>query len=260
MDIILGLDVSTVCIGVTLAMENDGKVDIMQVTHFKMKGNGDDIRSMFIKCRDFETVLESYKDLTRFNTDEHITRVVIEEPLVGSNNSLTVSKLLRFNGMISISVYNILNVIPDFISSYDARRYAFPELMSIRKYNKKGEIYPLKKIMGSLKNNKLALFGGYDYDCDKKNILLNKISDLFPTIEWIYNKKGELRKENYDASDSLVCVIGWVRKQLYKDYGDPIVESYTKTDMDNMVLITYVTAFGPIKFQKKIEIPIAESE
>lgn len=260
MDIILGLDVSTVCIGVTLAMENDGKVDIMQVTHFKMKGNGDGIRSMFIKCRDFETVLESYKDLTRFNTDEHITRVVIEEPLVGSNNSLTVSKLLRFNGMISISVYNILNVIPDFISSYDARRYAFPELMSIRKYNKKGEIYPLKKIMGSLKNNRLVLFGGYDYDCDKKNILLNKISDLFPTIEWIYNKKGELRKENYDASDSLVCVIGWVRKQLYKDYGDPIVESYTKTDMDNIVLITYVTAFGPIKFQKKIEIPNAESE
>ena len=37
MDIILGLDVSTACIGLTLAKEEDGKIDILEVTHFRLK-------------------------------------------------------------------------------------------------------------------------------------------------------------------------------------------------------------------------------
>jgi hypothetical protein len=47
--------------------------------------------------------------------------VVIEEPLLQSNNVNTVATLLRFNGMISKSVFDTLGVVPDFISSYDAR-------------------------------------------------------------------------------------------------------------------------------------------
>jgi hypothetical protein len=43
---------------------------------------------------------------------------------------------LRFNGMISKSVFDTLGVVPDFISSYDARKYSFPELMSVRKFKK----------------------------------------------------------------------------------------------------------------------------
>jgi hypothetical protein len=50
--------------------------------------------------------------------------VVIEEPLLQSNNVNTVATLLRFNGMISKSVFDTLGV-PDFISSYDARKYSF---------------------------------------------------------------------------------------------------------------------------------------
>jgi hypothetical protein len=62
--------------------------------------------------------------------------VVIEEPLLQSNNVNTVATLLRFNGMISKSVFDTLGVVPDFISSYDARKYSFPELMSVRKFKK----------------------------------------------------------------------------------------------------------------------------
>jgi hypothetical protein len=65
----------------------------------------------------------------------NITTVVIEEPLLQSNVN-TVATLLRFNGMISKSVFDTLGVVPDFISSYDARKYSFPELMSVRKFKK----------------------------------------------------------------------------------------------------------------------------
>jgi hypothetical protein len=54
----------------------------------------------------------------------NITTVVIEEPLLQSNNVNTVATLLRFNGMISKSVFDTLGVVPDFFSSYDARKYS----------------------------------------------------------------------------------------------------------------------------------------
>jgi hypothetical protein len=40
-----------------------------------------------------------------------------------------------------------------------------------------------------------------------------KVAEIFPDIKWIYDKKGELKKENYDAVDSFVCLIGWLNKQ-----------------------------------------------
>ena len=257
MDIILGLDVSTACIGLTLAKEENGKIDILEVTHFRLKvpSKIKGTEALFHKSSYFSGVLETYKDLSRFNLDLHVTKVVIEEPLVSSNNSETVSTLLRFNGMISQSVYSILNVIPEFISSYDARKYAFPELIAIRKYNKKGDVYPLSKIRHALKNSELVLFGGYDWNCAKKEILWNKISEMFPNIHWVYNKKQELKKENFDASDSLVCVIGYVRKQIYKDYPKPQVVEYKEEDIgDGKVKIYYITEFCGMKYTKIIEL------
>lgn len=256
MEIILGLDISTQCIGLTLAKNDDGKINIFQVTHFKLKvpSKIKGIESLFHKSRYFSSVLETYRDLARFNLSVPITKVIIEEPLIGSNNSETVSTLLRFNGMISQSVYAILNVIPEFISSYDARKFAFPELMAVRKYNKKGEVYPLQKIRRSLKKNELTLFGGYDWDADKKLILWNKLSDMFPDIQWLYDKKNELKKENFDASDSLVCVIGYVRKKMYEDYPKPSIVDYVEEKTANGTVFKYRTKFGSMIFSKVIEV------
>lgn len=256
MEIILGLDISTSCIGLTLAKEDEGKIDILQVTHFrlkvptKIKGT----EALFRKSAYFNDVLASYADLSRFNTDEKVTKVVIEEPLVSSNNSETVSTLLRFNGMISQSVYITLGVIPEFISSYDARKYAFPELMAVRKYNKNGEVYPIQKIRRAVKKNELVLFGGYDWNCSKKEILWNKVSEMFPNIHWVYDKKGELAKENFDASDSLVCVIGYVRKRMYENEGEAVISEHSEVETEDTYIIRYTTNFCGAEFEKKIEV------
>lgn len=208
-EIILGLDISTKCIGVCVYLYNsEGENKIIKITHVapkidaKIKG----IEQLFIKKQIFESEF-----LTQW-VDKGITKVIIEEPLLRSNNVNTVDILSKFNGMVSDSVYRILGIVPEYISSYDARKYAFPDLMAIRKYNKKGESYPKDKILSSIKHNKLVEFGSYSFDCQKKLILWNKISELYPYIPWVYDKKGELKKENFDASDALVTCLAICNK------------------------------------------------
>lgn len=209
--IILGLDISTACIGVCV-VKDDGlndKPEILYLSHKtpkipnKIKG----IEALFLRKQIFED--EFVKEIA---SAYNITDVVIEEPLLSSNNVNTVATLLRFNGMISECIYRIIGIVPNFISSYDARLYSFPELVSIRKYNKKGEEYPLKHIKKAIEEQKAVLFGSYPFDVDKKTVMMNMVNELYNKgeITWILNKKGELKKENFDACDSLICALAYI--------------------------------------------------
>lgn len=217
--ILLGLDVSTATIGCCLMSVDSDLREIIKLTHItpkvsnKIKGS----ETLFIKRKIFEDeFLNQYKDLG-------ITDVIIEEPLSNSNNINTVSTLLKFNGMVSDSVYRALNIVPKYISSYDARKYSFPELLAIRKFNKKGESYPIKIIKKAIKNNELVLFGSYAWDVAKKDVMLGLFSDKYPDIPWIYDKNNELKKENFDASDSGICCLGFLNKELYGEIIPKIV-------------------------------------
>ena len=210
-EIYLGLDVSTACIGISIIVDDGSDYGkIIELTHIspkvssKIKG----IEQLFLKKKIFEEFLIKYKDLG-------IDHVVIEEPLLRSNNVNTVSTLLRFNGMVSDCVYNILGIVPHYISSYDAREYSFPELMSIRKYGKDEKQYEYSKIHKEIKDCKLVLFGGYPWTIDKKTVIQGKVADVFPDIEWLYNKKEELKKENFDACDAYVAVLGFMNKKRF---------------------------------------------
>ena len=208
----MGLDISTTCIGVCI-LEDDGSEygKVLELTHVspkiprKIKG----IESLFLKKQIFKN--EFLKKWEKFG----INKVIIESPLLSSNNINTVATLLQFNGMISDCVYEVLNIVPEYITSYDARKYAFPDTMSIRKYNKNNEIYDKKKILNSIKNNNVVLFGSYMFDCSKKEIIWNKISEIFKDIEWLYDKNNQLKKENFDASDALTASIGFLHKKKY---------------------------------------------
>jgi hypothetical protein len=203
---ILGLDVSTKTIGIAL-FENEGKNGKLKLLHHvtpKIKPQPKNkMQELFEKAKIFEDeFLNKYSDIG-------ITKVIIEEPLLRSNNVNTIATLLRFNGMISRSVYDTLGVVPDYISSYDARKYAFPKLMAIRTHDKKGEPYTEKQIA----KNKPVLFGAHPWDIDKKVVIWNLVSDLEPQINWLYCKNKTLKKENYDMTDSFAAVVGFQRKE-----------------------------------------------
>jgi hypothetical protein len=111
--------------------------------------------------------------------------------------------------MICKSIYEVLNIIPEFISSYDARKYAFPDLMQKRCVKKNGEKYSDKE----MERKTPVLFGAHPYETDKKMIIFNKVSDAEPQIVWIYNKYQKLTKENFDMTDAYTCVLGAMKKQ-----------------------------------------------
>ena len=208
--ILMGLDVSTTCIGCAIIVDDGSEYgQILELTHVLPKVKSKGVESLFIKKKIFnDEFLSKWKDV-------RVDEVIIEEPLVRSNNVETCATLLRFNGMISDCVYNVLGVVPKYISSYDARKYSFPELMSIRKYGKDEKIYEKKKILKEISEEKLVLFGGYSWSVDKKSVIQGKVSDAFPGIDWLYNKKGELKKENFDACDAYVAVLGHLNMERY---------------------------------------------
>ena len=183
---ILGLDISTKTLGSALFDLTGSK--LLELTHFspKIKPQPEDKLEELMKKADlFKKHLENYKDMG-------IVRVIIEEPLLNSNNVYTVGTLLRYNTMICKNIYDIFGIVPTFISTYNSRKFAFPDLVGP---NVKG---------------RNVLFGGYPKDIDKKQVIWEHVNSLFPDINWLYSKTGTLKKENFDMADSVATVIGFV--------------------------------------------------
>ena len=204
-EFLLALDVSTSTIGIALFqdMGTHGELKLLHHVSPKVKPKPENkMEELFRKVEIFEQEF-----LTHYS-DFGITRVVIEEPLLQSNNVYTIATLLRFNGMISKSVYDTIGVVPEFISSYDARKYAFPELMAVRKAKKDGT--PLAENV--IAKNTPVLFGYYPFDIYKKYVLWEKVAELEPQVTWFYDKNNKLKKETFDTSDAYVAGIGYMQK------------------------------------------------
>ena len=186
---VLGLDISTKTIGWALFEYNNQ--ELLELTHVSpvIKPKPEyKIEEILYKVDAFEEKLKNYKDLG-------IKKVVIEEPLLNSNNLWTVGTLLRYNSMISRSLYNILNIVPSYISTYNSRKYAWPDL--VRENNK----------------GKMVLFGGLPKTIDKKEIIWKKVSNAEPQITWLYTRNNTLKKECYDQADAYTCVLGYMKKE-----------------------------------------------
>jgi len=200
---ILGLDISTKVIGSAL-FDITGS-DLLELTHFSPKIKPqpvDKIEEMIKKADEFKKHLINYKNLG-------IVKIVIEEPLLNSNNIFTVGTLLRYNTLILKACYDELGVLPTFISTYNSRKYAFPGLVGP---NAKG---------------RNVLFGGYPKDIDKKQVVWDNVNILFPEIKWLYDKKGKLKKENFDMSDAVTVVIGAIN-MIKLEGNKPPVNNFKK--------------------------------
>jgi len=192
---VLGLDISTRTIG--WALFDIQTQELLELTHIsprpKMNKNEDDkLKELILKSEIMGEKLKQYVNLG-------IVRVVIEEPLLNSNNVYTIQTLLRFNSFVFKEIYNILGVMPEFISTYNSRKFAFPEL--VQENDKK----------------KYVLFGGLPKDIDKKMIIWEKVAKREPQITWQYTKNNTLKKENFDQTDAYTCVLGFMRlKEIWK--------------------------------------------
>jgi len=186
---VLGLDVSTKTIG--WALFDIQTKQLLELTHVSPVPKPKEevkIKELLLKSEIFRTKLLQYKNLG-------ITKVVIEEPLLNSNNIYTISTLMRYNTLITKEIYDVLGIVPDFISTYNSRKNAFPHL-----------VQPNDK-------NKHVLFGSYPKDCDKKLIIWELVAKREPQITWSYTKNNTLKKENFDQSDAYCCVLGYMKQE-----------------------------------------------
>jgi hypothetical protein len=186
---VLGLDVSTKTIG--WALFDMRTQELLELTHVsprpKIKTENK-IEELLSKADVFKSKLEEYKNLG-------ITKVIIEEPLLNSNNIYTVQTLLRYNSFVTKNIYDVLGLVPEFISTYNSRKFAFPQLLQL---NDKG---------------KMVLFGGLSKDIDKKQIIWDLVAKREPQITWQYTRNNTLKKENFDQTDAYCAVLGFMNSE-----------------------------------------------
>jgi hypothetical protein len=185
---VLGLDISTKTIG--WALFDVETKNLLELTHVspRPKDVENKIEELILKAIIFRNKLQQYVGLG-------IQKVVIEEPLLNSNNIWTVSTLMRYNTLICKEVYDVLGIVPEFISTYNSRKFAFPHLVQ---KNEKG---------------KFVLFGGFSKDVDKKVVIWELVAKREPQITWQYTKNNTLKKENYDQTDAYCAVLGYMKSQ-----------------------------------------------
>jgi hypothetical protein len=192
---VLGLDISTKTIG--WALFDIKTQELLELTHVSPRPKSKDsdenkMLELILKSEIFKTKLEEYKKLG-------IVSVIIEEPLLNSNNVYTIQILLRFNTLICKTIYDVLGIVPEFISTYNSRKFAFPEL--VQENDKK----------------KHVLFGGLPKDIDKKMVIWELVAKKEPQIQWQYTRNNTLKKENFDQTDAYACVLGYMKSKKIWD-------------------------------------------
>ena len=109
---ILGLDVSTSKIGYCVV---DTQQNLKEVNFIKFKDG-----TLEERAQQF-----SLGELRRLKNTYNITHVRIEAPFTmfsgGKTTAGTMSKLQRFNGMISVLAYTVFNLQPELVPSRSAR-------------------------------------------------------------------------------------------------------------------------------------------
>jgi hypothetical protein len=161
---ILGLDISTSCVGISIFNE-DGS--LMSLNYVKLKGD-----SLFEKYDEFVSFMEE-NEFHKFLIKE----IAIEEPLKAFKGRFTsadtIQKLAQMNAMISLWCYQTYELEPVYYNVQTARKNAFPDLKLPQK------------------------------EANKKLKVWEKVVECEPQINWIYSKKtAQLIKENFDMSDA----------------------------------------------------------
>jgi hypothetical protein len=189
--VFISFDISTSCIGVSIFNENFNLTSVKALKMIKTKDCEDDPE--IIKGDAFKKFVE---DLKIYD----IIDIFVEEPLVKSNNVYTVNKLLKFNGICSYILRDVLGIIPKFMSVDEVRRLFCPEMTE----------YDMKKDKTILKFKSRKI--------DPKSYIFEKISKEYENISWILDKKGKLKTENYDITDSIALAKASFKKFYEKEY------------------------------------------
>lgn len=200
---ILGLDISTSCIGISLFSE-EGKL----VTLSCVKFNSD--------LTKFEKLAE-FKRATAYLKQFPIKFIAIEEPLkkfMGKFSSAETLALLNFfNGMISAHMFETFNIEPMYFNVNTARKLAFPP---VEKDKSKPSV---KSIDDSLDEEGSKKSKVKDDKVSIKHIIWTKVMEMEPLLNWRYGPRSrKLLDENFDMADAyVICLAMFITLERQKE-------------------------------------------
>lgn len=185
---ILGLDISTSCIGYSLFSE-EGKLIELNCVKFSSD------LSKFEK-------LEEFKRATVYLKKFPIKFIAIEEPLkkfAGKFSSAdTIALLNFFNGMISSYLFGEFGIEPIYFNVNTARKLAFPPPPKDKKKIKESSESESEEVEIEKSNTK-------EDKASVKYQIWSKVMEMEPLINWRYGPRSrKLLDENFDMADSYV--------------------------------------------------------
>jgi hypothetical protein len=82
---------------------------------------------------------------------------------------------------------------------------------------------------------------------------MNMVNEMYKenAIPWCLDKNNELKKENYDACDALICALAYININ-HHGLEKPTIVSHTKTENENEIKITYTTKIWDRIYEKTL--------
>lgn len=147
MHLVLGLDVSTSCVGVCVVdahVEPDKKgSNVVLLTHIDFKG----CETLWDKADVVGKFLASISvdvQLMRVTAGHPFVQAVcVEEPLMGfrtgMSSAATITTLMKFNGIVSYLARQVFSIDPEYISASHARKQCGVKVQRVSKCGKSGK-------------------------------------------------------------------------------------------------------------------------
>jgi hypothetical protein len=170
--LILGLDISTSCIGICLYDGENIRLDNLQ-----FKG----CNSLFEKA---DKAREKIRELSK---TEEITKIFVEEALIGfrpgSSSAQTITLLVKFNALVSFIARDELKIEPQFISAASARKSVGVHVQRVSKCGKSQK----DQVFEHMQSNDLA---GYSWPLKKSGKIVDWAKDA--TDAYVIARSGFL--------------------------------------------------------------------
>lgn len=189
--IILALDVSTSNIGVCVYDTEESKILLLYSVkpEYDKKSTHTDLEKYLAKGNSsivaISPIIEQYS----------VEKIVVEEPLLNSNNQKTAKILELFNEYLTHSLKVKYNLPIEFITVNNARKQAFPNILC----DVKGK-----------------LFGGFPKEIHgvafkdlRKASILFCVSKHTPTVSWHLNRNYAIAATNFDIADAATVAIAY---------------------------------------------------
>lgn len=176
MQTIMGLDISSSCIGLSLIKEENNKLHLINVESYKPPKD----------CNLFQSLLETKEfiknKVNEWNPDNVVIEDIAQHFAGGASSAKTIIKLAIYNRTVGLAVYEATNKVPELLNVNTVRSIIRP-----------------KNISGKLPKE------------DVPEVVAAILNTEFP---YIYNKKGKIDTESYDIADSLAVAVAYAALQI----------------------------------------------